>query len=134
MRFFKVIHIGGQRGGGGGPSPPPLFTKIGLKRQPRGSIFQNFLEHIDIWNLAPPLLKSSDRACVFYFRKRVKQFHMSMYLSYLYICMYIQYKCITIIHICSSTYHKNIQIHNLQYAHMIYTANLTKPNKNVYVE
>ena len=38
--------IGGQRGGTG--TPPPFFTKIGLKRQPRGSIFQIILEHNNI--------------------------------------------------------------------------------------
>ena len=34
-----------SEGVGGGPSPPPLFAKSGLKMHPRGSIFQNFLEH-----------------------------------------------------------------------------------------
>ena len=42
-----------SEGGAAVPRPPPLFAKSGLKMHPRGSIFQNFLEH-NIWNLAPP--------------------------------------------------------------------------------
>ena len=34
------VYIGGQRGGRRSLAPPPLFTKIGLKRQPGGPIFQ----------------------------------------------------------------------------------------------
>ena len=44
--------IGGQRGGAAVLYLPPFFTKIRLKRQPRGLIFQNFLEH-NIWILPP---------------------------------------------------------------------------------
>ena len=52
LSTFLYLH---RRSEGGRRSlAPPLFTKIGLKRQPRGSIFQNFLEHNNIWNLAPP--------------------------------------------------------------------------------